>query len=96
MDSGYSSGSEDVVTVLATGPAAGVHVVAATSSGRRLPSDVRDYYAVRMASSASQELHSASGFNPLAVGRMFVEDPARPDACSEYLPHSFDGEISYV
>jgi hypothetical protein len=87
-------GAEHVEAILAKGPLVGVHVLAATASGRRLPADVRDYHAVRVASAASQELARADGFNPSATTRMFIEDPERPESCVEYLPYTHREESS--
>lgn len=81
-------GAEQVEAILSRGPLAGIHVVAGTASGRRLPGDTRDYYAIRVGSAASRELERAHGFNPSATGRMFIEEPSRPDACSEFVPYT--------
>lgn len=92
----YGLSNDPVVQLLTRGPLAGTHVVAMTASGRDTTSDMRDHYSVRLAAAQSQELARASGFNPVAVSRMFLQDSARIDACQEYLPFSHPMETTHV
>lgn len=89
---GFSDEAALVTRILAEGPVAGVHAVAVTTTGRKLPLDARDKYGIRIASAGASELMSSIGFNPTAFGRLFVETPSRPDMCVEYIPFSYGGD----
>ncbi len=89
---GFSDEAALVTRILAEGPVRGVHAVAVTTTGRKLPLDARDKYGIRIASAGASELMSSIGFNPTAFGRLFVETPSRPDMCVEYIPFSYGGD----